>query len=241
MPDLGQPSDLTIPDLSQPPDLSSLDLAQPPDLHRKPAVAVCVLPWPPGQNGVGLAIAQALTNTGAFSRVDLVNLGFTATLATLQQYDAVLTWNETMPGDPVGLGNLFAAYVDGGGGLVQTSYNFVSGYHLTGRFGPGYDCIIPGGIGPSPVTQTPFPNEPNSPLVAGINAFSEAFALPKGTLANGAVSVWDWDTTPLYPFIARCAPGGHLRVDVNLVATTANPNPIDFGTIYKNALLYVIH
>ncbi|HVL39691.1 MAG TPA: PEP-CTERM sorting domain-containing protein [Fimbriimonadaceae bacterium] len=127
---------------------------------------------------------------GRFSQVDIISTtrfggGHTPTLAELLQYDAVLHWTNDSNDNSVALGNVFADYVDAGGGVVvavfaNTSTNtarFLQGRWLTG----GYE-IIPsqGGHTEGPIPGTPpsatqgyvhmsAPLDPSHPIFAGVD------------------------------------------------------------------------
>lgn len=91
----------------------------------------------------GAAADIAIINTTPFGG------GGTPTLATLQQYDAVLTWSNDSHANSESLGDVMADYVDGGGAVVvavfgNTSANVarqLRGRWLTG----GYEVIPQGG------------------------------------------------------------------------------------------------
>lgn len=91
-------------------------------------------------------VQSKLMGTGLFNSVTIVDvINTTPTLATLQQYDALLTWSNVDYFDNVALGNVFADYVDSGGGVVvapfanstPSSNRFLSGRWIT----DGYEII----------------------------------------------------------------------------------------------------
>ena len=60
-------------------------------------------------------------------------------LGELEPYDCVITWSNYNYQDPVGMGNVLADYVDGGGAVVLPEFNFYSGWAMKGRImTPGY-------------------------------------------------------------------------------------------------------
>ena len=124
---------------------------------------------------------------GRFSQVDIISTtpfgdGHTPTLAELQQYDAILHWTNDSNADSVALGNVFADYVDSGGGVVvavfaNTSAN--ANRYLQGRWLAGQYEIIPsqGGHIEGPPAGTPgssgfvhmsTPLDPAHPIFAGV-------------------------------------------------------------------------
>jgi len=63
----------------------------------------------------------------------------TPTIDTLSEFGAVVVWSNFPFGDPNGVGNVLADFVDQGGGVVIATYAFSSIWRLTGRItGPGY-------------------------------------------------------------------------------------------------------
>lgn len=57
----------------------------------------------------------------------------TPSLALLQTHDVALIYTNCAPGDPVGLGDVLADYVDGGGRIVVATYSFSSPWGIAGR------------------------------------------------------------------------------------------------------------
>ena len=98
-------------------------------------------------------LRDVLLADGRFNSIDIISTTRfgtgTPTLNELLQYDAVIHWSNDSNDDAVALGNVFADYVDAGGGMVQavfanTSSNpdrFLQGRWLTG----GYNIIPPNG------------------------------------------------------------------------------------------------
>jgi hypothetical protein len=93
------------------------------------------------------------------------------TLATLQQYDSVMVWTNVIPDFPATTSNRLADYVDGGGGLVVTT--FWGQQMLTvGRLGtPGYLPLTAPGSSPySPAALGAF--NAADPLFVGVSSLS---------------------------------------------------------------------
>ncbi len=198
--------------------------------HAAPKVLVCEADV---NMGAGTTVQQGLQNTGAFAQVDLLDCGGqTPSLNQLQQYQAVFVWDDAPFADRNGLGNNLADYVDAGGGVVQAMFTMLSGFELQGRWAGTYNCIQPGAQ--NAVKGLAFqPNEPG-PLTQGVTTISANNA-STGSLAQGAVSVWDYNN--MEPAIARCAPGGHKRVDLNFYPNNNNTFG-DWVVAVKNALLF---
>jgi hypothetical protein len=90
----------------------------------------------------GFPLEQALVGSRLIDAADLTSIDVrftTPTLDTLSEYGAVVVWSNFPFGDPNGLGNVLADYVDQGGGVAIATYAFSSIWRLTGRItAPGY-------------------------------------------------------------------------------------------------------
>ncbi len=76
-----------------------------------------------------------IQDTHLFSRVDAFDVSVgTPNLATLNQYDAVLTFSDVQYADSTAMGNVLADYVDGHRGVVEASNNFDPVNDLDGRW-----------------------------------------------------------------------------------------------------------
>ncbi len=194
-------------------------------------------------------VQSYLLATGQFSAVDLVDcVTQTPTAQDLAPYAAILTWSNSSYEDNVALGDLFADYVDGGGGVVVATFanttasadRFLGGRWLSGS----YEVIVTqqgtwanqGGIGEVA--------DPAHPAMHGVQTLYADFGIcphPSTPLAPGATRIASW-------------PDGAA-----LVVEGARPNRIDLGlfppssqcrweywesagdgdTLVANSLLYV--
>ena len=95
-----------------------------------PAVAVLGATPTPAWNS---EVQAKLVGTGRFSSVAVVDVvSTTPTLATLQQYRALLVYPDANYFDANALGNVLADYVDGGGAVVEAVFgNYV---YMGGRY-----------------------------------------------------------------------------------------------------------
>ena len=66
-------------------------------------------------------------------QIDVIAVGSTPSLATLQTYRAIVTTGNSSPTDPVSLGNVLADYVDQGGGVVTMIFGYAPSY-IAGRW-----------------------------------------------------------------------------------------------------------
>jgi hypothetical protein len=99
------------------------------------------------------AVRSALASTGALGGATIRYVdtaSSTPSLATLQQYSAVLAWTDYPPQNATALGNVLAQYVDGGGALVISTYSTSSSWAIAGNIQTtGYDPfqVEPPGFG----------------------------------------------------------------------------------------------
>lgn len=185
-----------------------------------------------------------LVNDGRFGAVDIINTtpfggGGTPTLATLQQYDAVLTWSNDSHANSETLGDVMADYVDGGGGVVVAVFGNTSANtarQLRGRWLTGSYEIIPQGGGhiEGPVGSTGGASigfvHMSTPLEPGHPIFD--------SVVDARLQWSDPPTTA--PFGAHRPASTLLRPDTRLLATwedgktavaisNLNPKRIDLG------------
>ncbi len=201
-------------------------------------------------------VQAKLVGTGAFTTVDVFNAGApgevvpgggTPSLATLQNYAAVLVYSDLDFADPVALGDNLANYFDAGGRVVVTTFaNTTTLAHTTlrGRFGTvanGYVLIQPAAADSSPEPDPLVIVEPESPLVAGVTTLTASQGLKStGTVVNGGVVVAEWGSGA--PLIVRGLKDGRPLVELNMYppsgAVFSSLWVGDGATIMKNALLY---
>jgi hypothetical protein len=184
-----------------------------------PAVALLAA----GSNSGAADVRRKLRGLGVFSRVDTIDVSTAAvpSLATLLQYDAVLTWSAASYGDPVALGNVLADYVDANRGVVQAvfSYDAGAGLHLDGRWSAeGYRPLTEGvGSAPPFAPLTLLPVQPANPMLSGVGSFSGGTSSYHNAAAlDGATTlVASWsDGQPLAAFGIK--PAGGRVVALNM-------------------------
>ncbi len=207
-----------------------------------PKVAVFAAEYQPAI----LDVVGKLTATGLFQQVDnLSPAGYgydpTPTLATLQQYSAVLVWSDYCHNNSTALGNVLADYVDGGGVVVVAMWSLyadLSCHQPGGRFASG---------GYLPVTTTPSYSYGGSlvpdfadPLLDGVGNYSPGYGYHgQVTLVPGATLVAHWtDGTPFVaykegvvvlnfpPYSIYCCDSttDGSRLLANALSYTANPD-----------------
>lgn len=132
--------------------------------------------------------------TGQFSSVQSHNINSSGlpSLATLSGYDSILVYTSFAPSNPVGLGNLLADYVDGGGHVVLGGYGFSTPWSVSGRImSTGYSPFIPGAKGPGGTSLLPVAVA--DPMLQSINLsavqYGNAATNAKPTLDTGAIVI----------------------------------------------------
>lgn len=192
-----------------------------------------------------------LVGTGYFSAVDLydANLG-TPTLAELQQYDIVFTWNNVDYADPVAMGNVLADYTDWGGGVVVAMFASTGGamgvVPPQGRWqSGGYPLIDPlgGRIRDTQATlgALSYPGHPILGLVTSFDGGAISFRPASTNLPANAVQIAQWsDGKPL--IVASTT--RHNRCDLGMYPPSSFVDPgfwlesSNGARIMANALLY---
>jgi hypothetical protein len=198
-------------------------------------------------------VRSKLMGTGLFQSVAVIDVsnssGYTPTLAELLQYDAVLTWSNSVYHDAVALGNVLADYVDAGGGVVVAPLANITIVHLEGRWRPAYE-IIPAPAANAVTTGAATLGTvvlPGHPIMAGVGTFSGGAASVRPTLttltAHG-VLVARWSDGKVLAAASSQYPG---RADLGFYPPSADfqsgfwlPST-DGARLMANALLSTIH
>lgn len=127
------------------------------------------------------------------AKVDLVDTeNSTPTAAQLAPYDLVVSIGDSSYGDPEAWGNSLASYIDGGGAVVQATYDTWEFGFPEGRFASGgYAPFIPGPNDNDPTTLGEF--DSSNPLMQGV-APGSLFTEDNTTnaLAPGATLIAKW-------------------------------------------------
>jgi len=89
------------------------------------------------------------TNLGAYDDIGTVDVfdvrSVTPDLATLTAYDAVVAWPNYEYGDATAMGDVLADYVDAGGTVILSGFNFYPSTQIGGRIaGPAYSPYVTG-------------------------------------------------------------------------------------------------
>lgn len=201
--------------------------------------------------------------TGLFSQVDIINatgigdgVG-TPPLATLLEYDAVITWSNASYDDAVTMGDVLADYVDAGGGVVvavfaNTSTN--AARFLQGRWlsEPGYIAIPQnGGFVDGTAAGLGQVLVENHPILEGVGSFFNNAPVgssgPFGAwrpaelgLTAGSTLVAQWTTGET--LIALAPNPAVVELGFHPVSSAVNAGywdeTTDGGLIMANALLF---
>ena len=174
-----------------------------------------------------------LLATGKFNSVSIFNAtrfnpdGGTPSLATLQQWDAVLVWSNDSFEDAAAMGDVLADYVDSGGGVVvavfaNTSAN--TARFLQGRWQQGDYIAVPqgGGFvqGAGHLGQV---LDPDHPIMEGVTTFVTRWGVNAQGQIFGGYRPTNLSVTPGSTIIAKWNTGH------TLVALTPNPRVVELG------------
>jgi hypothetical protein len=190
-----------------------------------------------------------LANTNLFSRIDTIDVqSATPTLATLLNYDALLTWTSASYNNPAALGNVLAAFVDQNRGVVQSAFTFspVTGPLLGGAWqANGYRPLVEANPTQAP-GLTLVPLLPGHTILSGVSTFGGG----TGSYHGGAVVVdaapivvaaWS-DGQPLAA-VGRAPTGGRL-VGLNMYPPSSDSRSdlwssgTDGARLIANTLLF---
>jgi hypothetical protein len=235
------------PDAPFVPDSTSVDVVVPPD-SGPPCDSVLLLDTESAAPR-GLVAALQAASPGSFCTIDYydANLG-TPALSFLQRYQSILAFNENVQPyvDPVGLGDVLAAYFDGGGRVVIALFAD-GGYYIQGAFGSRYLLVAPIYVPEATDSySSAIPTQdlvPTSPVLVGVHSISGAGWHGSQGIQNGGVRVAQWASGELLAVTGVVTDSsGHLRnrVDLNI-----QPSDVASGTwtgdgftLLANAILY---
>ncbi len=150
-------------------------------------------------------VKSTLDATGLLGTVDTFDGGFaTPSLATLQNYDAVLVFSDSGGFlSAVDMGNVLADYIDGGGGVVDGVFSAHPSLPIQGRWETGGYALV------TATGQTQFAQEflgpvldPGHPVMQGVTSFdggsaSFQYLNPVVTPAGTLIAQWSDGVTPL--------------------------------------------
>lgn len=219
-------------------------------LAQKPDVAIVAAASASINDGRFTDPRDKLMGTGLFNSVDIFSAyAATPTLNQLLNYDAVITWSNSNYADPVALGNVFADYVDAGGGVVVAVYansTTTVARYLQGRWISGGYEIIPSAGGTT--TGQQFLGNivvPGHPIMNNVKIFDGGTSSARPTttaLTSGSTKIAEWTDGK-----TLVATGANIhRVDLgmyppsNAVSSGFWNQTTDGAQLMANALLYSI-
>lgn len=184
--------------------------------------------------------------TGVVGITDIFNIGSSVpTLAQLQAYDSVLVYTDSIPTNTTALGNVFADYVDAGGGVVKAAFA-VNYDDLGGRWVGAYDLIsITGTVGSGSLTSlgtVMYPSHPAMRDVVAFNGGSSSYQTTSLTLNPGAFNIAQWSNGR--PLVVASTKFSN-RLDLNFYPPSSTVRgdlwsaSTDGGKLMANALVYV--
>ncbi len=138
-------------------------------------------------------IRAQLQAFGDFEVVDVFDAQFaTPTLAELETYDVVLTWSDFIYFEAVGIGNVLADYVDGGGKVINLMFSMgTHGWQMQGRFmTEGYTAMD--GTSLNFVTSCLGTYDPTHPIMAGVTDVCDYFRMTGTYLTADSTAVAAW-------------------------------------------------
>ncbi|MEZ6235889.1 MAG: GC-type dockerin domain-anchored protein [Phycisphaerales bacterium] len=204
-------------------------------------------------SAANLADVQAkLAGTGLFTTVDVISVvSLTPTLADLQQYDSVITWTNQTPLSNVDLGDVFADYIDAGGGVVVTVFansTTTATRIIRGRFDTdNYHIIVPAGGNTSTGGAQGLGTIviAGHPILDGVNTFmtgTSGFRPNSTLLTTHGELVAQWTDGRILVATSTQYPG---RADLGMFPPSQDINAnywqtsTDGARLMANALLYV--
>lgn len=218
-----------------------------PSLAQLPDVAIVAAATSPLTACNYTDVQSKLMASGFFNSVDIVDcMAQTPTLQMLMAYDGIISWSNSSYQNGALLGDVFADYVDAGGGVVLAVYatsTLTANRSLTGRWSTGgYDVIVPRTGNTNGAVTLGNVLVPSHPAMAGVATLSSTQgARPTGTtLAQGQLLA-EWSDGKILAAVGATS----QRVDLGLYppssacTSTFWDENTDGGRLLSNALLYV--
>ena len=156
----------------------------------------------------------------------------TPTLGDLTPYDVVIVWNDYAYGDPEALGNVLADYVDAGGKVILTAFNWYDEDQLQGRLMKHYSPLLSTNEGNWMSEASLGTFDHNSRIMQGVTSVSDKYR-DKVDLAPGAELIASWDDGEEF-----------VAVKGSVVAINTYSGPYyqwtgDMGMLFHNAVDYL--
>jgi hypothetical protein len=213
--------------------ITPMSLAGNPALPDVAIVAAASNTTMPETNTRFTDVRDKLVATGKFGSVSIYTAtrfnpdGGTPSLATLQQWDAVLVWSNDSFDDAVAMGDVLAEYVDAGGGVVVAVFANTStnvDRFLQGRWQTGDYIAIPqnGGFvqGPGQLGEVVITDHP---IMDGVTTFVTRSGTTAQGLIFGGYRPTNLSVTPGSTIVAKWNTGH------SLVVLAPNPSVVELG------------
>ncbi|MEO0079140.1 MAG: T9SS type A sorting domain-containing protein [candidate division WOR-3 bacterium] len=160
----------------------------------------------------------------------------TPTIEQLLPYAAVGAHSNYPYADPTALGNVLAAYVDLGGGVVLGNFSFTEGWAMGGQIMTGNYATIGAGANTHLTTTLGWFN-PSHPVMAGVDSVREYYAASGYFISTDTVARW----ADGRPYVAVSA--NQKVVGVNSYPGIYSMSPPqrggDWALVFHNALRFV--
>ena len=160
--------------------------------------------------------------------------GAIPTLAHLLTYDVVIVHNNYHYADDAAMGDVLADYVDAGGRLILTIFNFQLGWAIEGRIvTPGYSPFLP----PGEFNHTSWADlgvyQAGHPIMQGVSSLGDYYR-DRVNLAPGAELVASWDDGEELVAVNGCIAGINMYVGCNPLSAG------DVSVLLHNTVTYLM-
>ena len=195
-------------------------------------------------------VQSKLVATGQFSSVQtyITSTG-TPTLAYLQTFNAVMVFTDGGCQDPTTFGNNLALYIDGGGGVVSTTFDDAS-VPIQGNFNTNtYRVLLPASQTQGTMHTMGTIYLSAHPIMSGVTSFNggtSSYMSTSTTLTAGSYRIADYDNgAPLITAKECVGPMNARRADLNFYPPSIDSRSdfwntaTDGAKIMANALTWV--
>ena len=170
----------------------------------------------PGNPAWILDVEAKIEGASSYTVDTFLTSGGTPTLAELQAYDAVMVFTDGGAQDPIAFGNNLAAYINGGGKVLDAT--FTGNIPITGSYS-AYSLYTASGQSNGANLGIGTINVPGHPTMNGVSTFdggTASFHNTGGTVAAGATIVAEYTTgAPLIIVQENVGPANVRRAFLN--------------------------
>ncbi|MEO0081692.1 MAG: T9SS type A sorting domain-containing protein [candidate division WOR-3 bacterium] len=160
----------------------------------------------------------------------------TPTISELLPYAVVGAHSNYPYADTAALGNVLAAYVDSGGGVVLGHFSFATGWGMGGRIMTGAYATIGQGANTHSTTTLGW-NRSGHPVMAGVDSCREYFAASAAYVTTDSVANWA-DGRP-YVGVSSNQKVVGVNSYPGIYTRTPPQRGGDWALVFHNALRYV--